>query len=185
MVRILHRRSAKVAVAAGSAVALFAGGMAWAGGGGTDPVKMTGGSQVQTKVVTDVDPFTINNLDNWVNVPMAKVQVTVPQGTQRLVKAHFNAETSCSAVGTIIDGWCATRVVARKISGSNTIEMHPQAGVNFAIDSGSDDAWEGHSMDRALLLGAGTWNVWVQGTIQGTDGALTIDDWYFEVEVNK
>jgi len=182
MVRILQSTTAKMVIAAGSAVALFAGGMAWAGGG-PSTVGLTGGGQIQTKIVTSVGGYNVDSLDTWENIPGATVQVNVPGDKARVITARFNAETACSADG-IIFGWCSMRIVARKVGSASTIEMHPRSGSDFAIDS-QGKLWDGNAIHRSLRLGSGTWNVWAQGRVAGNTGSFTVDDWHFEVEVNK
>ena len=183
MKQILRNRAVQGFVAGGAAVGLFAGGVAWAGGS-PGPMALGGGAELQTKVKTSGVNTEIASLNTWESIPGAKVQVKVPAGKTRLLTSRFNAETNCTAEN-LIAGWCSVRIVARKAGGGTIQELHPRVGSDFAIDSIGDETWDGNSAHRSIRLGAGTWDVWVQGLVSGTSGAFRVDDWHFETEVNK
>jgi hypothetical protein len=175
---VLQSRAVKVIGGAVAAAGLFVGGIAWAGG--TPTVVMVGGSQVQTKVATNVSNWDTASQSVWENVIGASLTVSVPAGHARLVTARFNAETNCSAAGG--EAWCAMRIMAKK-PGSSPVQLHPRSGYDFAIDSPGGEAWEGNSITRSLRLGSGSWTIWVQGMSVGSGGGLGLDDWHYEVDV--
>lgn len=180
MSRIPGGRVTKVAVAAVAAIGLFFGGMAWAGV--VAPTYLTGGSQVQTKVATSTGNWSTGTQLTWENITGATLHVNVPGGESRLVTARFSAESACSAAG--VEAWCAMRIVAKK-PGSSLVQLFPNSGSDFAFDSPGGEAWEGNSVTRSRRLGAGSWDIWVQGMSVGSGGSMALDDWHFEVDVYK
>ncbi len=187
MKQLLHNRAVTAVVAGAASVGLFMGGMAYAGGKGTPPVKISGGAQVQSKVVTSADIWSPDNFNAWENVPGARVTVSVPAGKTRLITARFSAESYCSIVA-VDDTWCSIRIMARRAGGS-AVELHPQAGDNFAFDAADGEPYEGNSLSRSIKLAqGGNWDVWVQGlayTEAKPSGYMLLDDWHLEVEVSK
>ena len=93
---IVRSRAAKIAVASGSAVAIFFGGMAWAGG---SALTHSGKNQVQVKAATSSSSWSAAEDEVWEDVSGAIVTVQVPDGGARLVVANFMAESECSATG--------------------------------------------------------------------------------------
>lgn len=114
----------------------------------------------------------------FVDVPGATTTITIPSGQRRMIDARFTAESQCSS-----SGWCSVRIVVIGPGGGLT-ELNPQAGTDFAFDSGSgSDNWEGHAIERTSpYLPAGTYRVKVQaGTVAGAS-FVRLDDWTLAVE---
>lgn len=179
MKQILRSRAAVAVIAAGSAVGLFAGGMAFAGGSSI-PVKVTGGANTQVKTAANVSGWGPSSDDTWESVQGSKLVVSVPEGG-RTVTAFFSAESTCSATS-----WCAMRIVAQRGDGP-IIELHPREAEDYAFDSDETDGetYESNAFGRSMrLANAGTWRVWPQAMVNGT-GSMYLDDWYFQVNVHK
>ena len=179
MRQILGKRVTKVLIALFAGLGLFMGGIAVAT---HDPFhhNLSGGALVSTKVATDTDGWGPSAPDVWQNVEGARVTVSVPSGKARLVNAHFNAESYCTA-----DQWCSVRIVAKKAGSATVYELRPKSGLDFAFDApnGDDEDWEGNSVHRSLRLSGGSWAVYVQGQINGA-GSMYLDDFHFEVNVH-
>ncbi|WP_109510211.1 hypothetical protein [Nocardioides speluncae] len=116
----------------------------------------------------------------WTTVPGSGVSVLVPAGKSRLLTATFGGETQCSGPSL---SWCSARIVVRKSGATTPAELNPKSGAGYAMDAGnSTDNWEGHSMDRSGVIGAGSWQVYVQ--LAGTDGTtFYVEDWHFRVQI--
>lgn len=120
------------------------------------------------------------NSPTWTSLPGSGLTVSVPSGKSRLISATFSGETQCAGTGL---SWCSVRIVARKSGATTPVEMHPKSGIGAAIDAaGSGDNWEGHAVDRSSVLGAGTWQVYVQ--LAATENtSLHVEDWHFRVQI--
>ncbi len=186
MNRILRSTPFKSALAAGTVLAVFAGGMAYAGN--TPPVTVNGGTNVQAKVVTNVDGYTVGDFNTWNKLTGSEVTVNVPAGKSRMVTATFSAESSCD-VQASGEAWCSVRIMAQK-SGGSPVQLHPRVGDEFAFDSyDADEPWHGNFVSRSMRLGSsGTWKVWVElqkYAVGKHIGGMFIEHWHFQVETYK
>jgi hypothetical protein len=135
----------------------------------------SGGAIGAVKVKRSTDAITTTSITD-VDVPGASTTIRVPSGHKGLILARFSAESLCD--GGTAGNWCSLRILV------GGVEAQPAAGLNFAFDTdvASDDIWEGHSMDRSRVVGAGLKTVKVQWAV--TDAATTfrLDDWSLTVE---
>jgi hypothetical protein len=132
----------------------------------------TGKAVAAITVVTDATGSTTTST-SFADVPGARATITVPAGQTQLVQATFSAESYCFGYSGLAYQFCSLRILA------DTSEMLPKSGMDFAFDSNgqTDDAFEGHSMSRTLVLGPGTHIIRLQAVV--TDGGVgfTTDDW--------
>src|SRR5882757_2450789 len=119
-------------------------------------VTHTGKAVAKITVVTETNAQSTNST-SYVNLPGAAVNITVPAGKFQLVNVRFSAESYC--FGTSLTGnWCSVRVLA------DGTEMLPDSNFDFAFDASgaADDYWEGHAMERTLVLGGGNHTITAQ-----------------------
>ncbi len=144
----------------------------------------TGGGVSKVTVVTETNAL-VTQSTTFVQLPGAVVHITVPAGTTQLVRASFTAESQCS--GETPGNWCSVRIVAVNAAGS-TSELSPKSGTDYAFDSvsypaGTNDYWEGHAVDRSIVLGAGDYAIRVQwAVLTGSSASFRLDDWSFTVQ---
>jgi hypothetical protein len=152
-------------------------------GGGTAAAALTGssgGSQLQMLNRSDNVAVTTSST-SYVDVPGATHTVVVPSGRTQLVNARFTAESNCTRAIPSLGGWCSTRIVAQRIGGA-TVELSPQAGIDYAFDNVATDQFEGHAMERSARLGAGTYIIRAQRAVTSSAITFRLDDWHFAVE---
>jgi hypothetical protein len=132
-------------------------------------------------VVTETALTTTTSL-TWQRLPGAYIDVPV-KGYGALIFARFTAQTGC--VGG--HGFCAARILFRKLPGGVIRYMDPAGGTD--LDSTGDDEWESHSIESALPfnVGPGKYRVWVEistGPFQGFPDAPTfsLENWTFTGE---
>lgn len=160
-------------------------------------LKESGGSIRQVRVVSSNDGFSFSQFGSdgtWQDVPGAKLNVTVPKGTDALLLIRFSAESYCASYSYGEDsnspasGYCPVRILV------NGVQAQPADGSDFAFDStnmGNDylGSWEAHAMERWFFADAGTYEVKVQATVRSSVGAETLafrlDDWILVVERAK
>jgi hypothetical protein len=142
-----------------------------------------GGSEIQILNRSDNVP-SLTSSTTYSDVPGATVVTAVPSGTSQLITARFAAESSCTrAVLPVLGGQCSTRIVAQQIGGA-TVELSPQAGIDYAFDSVGTDQQEGHAMERSRRLGPGTYVIRAQRAVSNAATTFRLDDWHFAVEKN-
>ena len=160
--------------------------IALAAAGGTalaTPSPSAGGSEIQKINRTDNSP-SVTSSTTYSDVPGATVVTTVPAGTSQLITARFAGESSCTrTVLPSLGGRCSTRIVAQQIGGA-TVELSPQAGLDYAFDSVGTDQLEGHAMERSRRLGPGTYVIRAQRAVNSSAVTFRLDDWHFAVEKN-
>jgi hypothetical protein len=140
----------------------------------------SGGAQLQMVNRGDnVASFTSST--TYSDVPGATAVVSVPSGTSQLINARFTAESNCTRANPALGGWCSTRIVAQRIGGA-TVELSPQAGLDYAFDSVATDQYEGHAMERSIRLGVGTYIVRAQRAVTNNAISFRLDDWHLAVE---
>jgi S-layer homology domain len=125
--------------------------------------------------------------DDWVQLPGASVEFSVPVDMTGTLLATFSAESACYGAA----GFCRARVMVDDpaTGAPGPVELGPEAG-GFAFDSTDNGtetswSWESHSMQRVGELGDGseTWVAWVEvSTFQDVD--FRLDDWVLSVEVD-
>jgi hypothetical protein len=135
-----------------------------------------GGAAAAITTVTETNPYTTQST-SFADVPGAAVTITVPARQTQLVLARFTAESYCFWYNGDAYQFCSLRVLA------DGTEMLPNSGMDAAYDSNgqSDDAWEGHSLERALILGAGMHRIKLQAGVTDPGLSFTVDDWIFTV----
>ena len=156
-----------VAVAAGVAIAQVAG-VTKAKGGAISKVRIKRGENATTTSST-----------SYVNIPGAKVKITVPRGDRALLLARFSAESACD--GTAPGTYCSVRI---RVDGN---QAKPTAGLDFAFDSTDNgtetsSSWESHSMDRSTVVGGGRHTVRAQYATPSSTTSFRVDDWSLTVE---
>ena len=114
----------------------------------------------------------------FTNLPGASVTIKVPAGKTQLVQAQFSSQSICFA--NVGFSWCAIRILA------DGVEMAPADGINFAYDSTSTDGQAGAffkalSMDRTIVLGAGTHTITAQWAVHDSGLSFQIDNWTYTV----
>jgi hypothetical protein len=141
-------------------------------------VTHTGTTSAKIVVVTEVNAQTTSS-NSYVDLPGAAVSIVVPAGKFQLVQARFTAESYCFGPNSF--NWCTVQIVA--VGTAGTTQMLPDSGTDFAFDAvgTADDAWEGHAMDRSLVLGGGTYVVKAQWAVTDTASTFRLDDWSFTV----
>ena len=157
--------------------------VALAAGGGTAAavlVPSTGGAQLAMQNRSE-NVATLSSSTVFNDVPGATIVKTVPAGKTQLVNARFTAESNCTRAVPAAGGWCSTRIVAQRIGGA-TVELNPQAGIDYAFDSVATDQHEGHAMERSIRLGAGTYIIRAQRAVTSNAVSFRLDDWHLAVE---
>ena len=143
-------------------------------------VTHSGGAVSKITVVTETNSQTTNSA-SFSDLPGATVTITVPVGKKQLVEARFTGESGCFPVGGGGSVWCSVQIVA--VGPSGTTHMLPDSGVDAAFDTVPDfqDYWEGHSVERSVVLPAGKYTVKVQWQVSDPAGTFALDDWSFTV----
>jgi hypothetical protein len=95
-------------------------------------------------------------------LPGMKASVSVPKGRRALLDMRFSAETACYG-GTSSD-WCVAEILV------DGVEAAPGDGRDMAIDSTDNSSetfgsWEGHAMERVIVVGPGRHVVTVVGSV--------------------
>jgi len=142
----------------------------------------SGGAQVQMLNRGD-NVATVTSSTAFSDIPGATTVVGVPTGTTRLVNARLTAESQCTRANPALGGWCSTRIVAQRIGGA-TVELNPQAGLDYAFDSVATDQFEGNAMERSIRLAAGTYIIRAQRAVINNAITFRLDDWHLAVEVS-
>jgi hypothetical protein len=121
-------------------------------------------------IVTESE-ITFIGSTSFQNLSGATATITVPAGQVQLVEAEFTSDSTCQ--GAFAENFCTLQILA---DGS---EMAPVAAGDFAFDGvgTADDFYEGHAMQRSVLLGPGTHNIKVQAAVTLSGMAFYLDDW--------
>jgi hypothetical protein len=95
-------------------------------------------------------------------VPGMKTTISVPAGRRALLDIRFSAETACYG-GTSSD-WCIAEILV------DGVEASPGDGRDYALDSTDNStetgaSWEGHAMERVIVVGPGRHVVKVIGGV--------------------
>ena len=137
-------------------------------------VTHSGAAQKAIVVVTETnDQFTSST--SYSDLVGAAAVITVPAGKNYLVTARFTAESYC--FGLTYFTWCTVQILA------DGTPMLPDVGFDFAFDAtgNADDAWEGHTVDRSMVLGPGVHTIKVQWAVTDPAEIFRLDDWSLTV----
>jgi hypothetical protein len=134
---------------------------------------------------------TTTSSTTFVDLPGANVVVGVPAHQSRLYDVPFFAESRCAGPGG--GGWCSVRIIATNIATGNSVELNPQAGIDYAFDSdmagATDDLFEGHGMERSIRLPGGAngaqYRIRVQYAVTNATIGFRLDDWHLAVITNQ
>lgn len=139
-------------------------------------VTHTGKGVFKTTVVTETNAQSTSST-SYVNLPGASASITVPAGKIHLVNVRFSAESYCFGSTSDAGNWCTARVL---VDGT---EMLPNASSDYAFNANgtADDFWEGHAMERTLVVGAGTHTITVQWAVTSANLFFRLDDWTMAV----
>lgn len=107
---------------------------------------MTRGPVEQVHIVASTNFFSTSSA-TFVDVPIALVKITIPDGPNQLVVARFTAEAACRNSDT-----CSVRIMA------NGGEMRPNSGSDFLF---SHDIFTAHAGDRSAILAPGAYTIHV------------------------
>ena len=148
-----------------------------------------GGAEVRVDKRTNNLPSTTRST-TFVDLPGANAVVSVPANQSRLYDVPFFAESRCA--GPNGGGWCSVRIIATNLATGGSIELNPQAGLDYAFDSdmggAADDIWEGHGMERSRRLPGGpsgtNYRIRVQYAVTNNTIAFRLDDWHLAVHTN-
>lgn len=131
---------------------------------------------------TGTDFTTYTNSAGWTTLPGSPVSLVLRQA--KLVTADFTAESACYGAS----GWCAARVVYRRLPGGVITELNPVVDTNIAFDGSDGDnegsgSWESHSIERSVRLAPGRYQFFIQ--VRPVQNGITfwVDDWSFELEL--
>ena len=139
-------------------------------------VTHTGTGVFKTTVVTETSAQSTTSAA-YVNLPGATANITVPAGKVHLVNVRFSAESYCFGSTGLTGNWCTIRILA------DGVEMLPNSGSDFAFNANgaADDFWEGHAMERTLVLGPGPHTISAQWAVTNSGVTFRLDDWTFAV----
>jgi hypothetical protein len=174
--RRFHLKRWQIAIGATALVVLVAASIAMG-------ISMkTGGPITAVRAVESSAPETTMS-STFVDLPGALTQpVSVAAGRTALMLVRFSAESECN--GGTPSTVCNVRILLVPTGGSPRRALPADDTFVFDQDTGNDGS-EGHSMDRWLVVGAGTWRARVQVQVAGPVGTtttFTLDDWSLILE---
>jgi hypothetical protein len=139
-------------------------------------VTHTGKGVFKTTVVTETAALSTTS-PSFVSLPGATATITVPALKVHLVNVRFSAESYCFGSTGLAGNWCSIRILA------DGVEMLPNSGGDFAFNANgaTDDFWEGHAMERTLVLGPGSHTITAQWAVTNSGVTFRLDDWTFAV----
>lgn len=152
------------------------------------PSTVSGKSIKAVKVVRNAVPVTTQSTA-FADVPGAKTTIRVPDGQRALILARFSAESLCTDSTNAFKGWCGLRIYIGNAEGEPSDAS--DLGTPYAFDSdssdataggGSEDWYEGNSMDRSRVVGAGLYTVKVQAAVLDPSIFFWLDDMSLTVE---
>jgi hypothetical protein len=134
----------------------------------------TGKAVAGVTVVTESE-ITFIGSTSFQNLAGATATITVPAGKVQLVEAEFTADSTCQ--GAFAENFCSVQILA------DGAEMAPVAAGDFAFDGvgTADDFYEGHAMQRSIVLGPGKHTIQVQASVTLSGMAFYLDDWSLTV----
>jgi len=129
---------------------------------------------------TNAQVFT--NSAGWATLPGSAFSVVLNQN--KLVTTRFTAESACYGAS----GWCAARVVYRRLPGGPITELNPVVSTDFAFDSTDSNSegfgsWESHAINRSVRLTPGRYQFFIQVRPVQSGINFRVDDWSFELEL--
>jgi hypothetical protein len=139
-------------------------------------VTLRGNGVAKITVVTETNAQSTSST-SFINLPGAAASITVPSLATQLVNVRFSAESYCFGSSAGVGNWCSVRILV------DGIEMLPNSGGDFAFDARgvADDFWEGHAMERTILLRGGTHSITVQWAVTSSAVTFRLDDWTLAV----
>jgi hypothetical protein len=134
----------------------------------------TGKAVSAVTVVTESEISFIGST-SFQNLAGATATITVPATQVQLVEADFTADSTCQ--GSFAENFCSLQILA------DGVEMTPQAAGDFAFDGvgTADDFYEGHAMQRSIVLGPGRHTIQVQAMVTLAGMSFFLDDWSLTV----
>ncbi len=134
----------------------------------------TGKAAAAVTLVTESEISFIGST-SFQNLAGATTTITVPAGNVQLVEAEFTADSTCQ--GAFAENFCSVQILA------DGAEMNPVAAGDFAFDGvgTADDFYEGHAMQRSIVLGPGKHTIQVQALVTLSGMAFYLDDWSLTV----
>ena len=103
------------------------------------------------------------------NLSGATATITVPAGMVQLVDAEITADSSCQ--GAFAENYCIVKILA------DVAEMDPVSSGPFDGVGTADDWYEGHAMQRSILLGPGKHTIPVQAAVTLSGMDFFLNDW--------
>jgi hypothetical protein len=171
--RFFSRKTVARGVAALSIAAALVGAGVFVGASTASAAQtnLTAGHSGDTLIVTEDNANTYSTT-TWSNVTTQTFAHSI--SFPKYIRIRFSAETICTASV----GWCSVRILV------NGNEAKPVTGTDFAFDSGGNDGYEAHSMERVYdgIFGASS-TVTVQAQVVSGATSLRLDDWLLDVEV--
>jgi hypothetical protein len=133
-------------------------------------------------VRTGTNAQVFSNSAGWTTLPGTSFSLVLNQG--KLVTTRFSAESACYGAS----GWCAARVVYRRLPGGPITELNPVVDTDFAFDSTNNNgetfgSWESHAINRSVRLTPGRYQFFIQVRPVQSGIDFRIDDWSFELEL--
>jgi hypothetical protein len=120
---------------------------------------------------------------NWVDIPAASTDVSLPHSGSLLVNARFTAESSCTGA---VAGNCYVRILARQ--GAIELQLNPiddLASFDGDEAGAGNDGIESHAIERSRrLVGSGGWTIVVQRRVSAATTFFVVDDWHLAVETS-
>jgi hypothetical protein len=135
------------------------------------------------KFVGSSDPWTINTVTTWSDVPGATVNVDVPAGSPMFIDARFTAESLCAGSP---GAWCSVRVVYNVSPSGPELDLLPVTGPDYKFDTPGGAEHAGALERYSATLNAGlTYTVRVQALRMSGITQFTLDDYAFAVGLVK
>jgi hypothetical protein len=130
---------------------------------------------VAAKTVVTEGQISFIGSTSFQNLGGATATITVPAGKVQLVEADFMADSTCQ--GAFAENFCRLQILA------DGAEMSPVAAGDFAFDGvgTADDFYEGHAMQRSILLGPGRHTIQVQAAVTLSGMSFFLDDWSLSI----
>ncbi|MBI3474569.1 MAG: hypothetical protein HY010_02465 [Acidobacteria bacterium] len=138
-----------------------------------------GTAQAKVTVVSETNALTTSS-NAFVDLPGGVVAITVPANKKQLITTRYTAESICA--GPTAGNWCSVRIVVVDSSNATT-ELSPASGFDYAFDAVNSPQtfWQGHAVDRSIVLASGTYFVKVQWGVTDPASTFRLDDWSFTV----
>jgi hypothetical protein len=149
----------------------------------------SGGAEVRVDKRTENAPFWTSS-PNFIDVPGMNVVVSVPANQSRLYDVPYFAESQCDGP---MSGICSIQIIATNLATGQSVELNPQAGIDYAFDSdpagaATVDFQEGHGMERSRRLSGGDngtqYRIRVQAAVTNPNTTFRLDEQHLAVHTN-